>query len=112
METIQRMEPDGCSLVVLAYQGAEPKNLIVIEKSADVPRREPSVGGNDRARRARSEAASSASPNHRLPSMMCGDASLRAVPPEKMVVNEMTSATLLKIGGVSGIELYPHHDGL
>jgi N-acetylmuramic acid 6-phosphate (MurNAc-6-P) etherase len=46
------------------------------------------------------------------PSMMCGDASLRAVPPEKMVVNEMTSATLLKIGGVSGIELCPHHDGL
>jgi hypothetical protein len=66
METIQRMETDGCPLVVLAYQGAEPKNLIVIEKSADVPWREPSVGDNDRARRARSEAASSASPNHRL----------------------------------------------
>jgi hypothetical protein len=27
-------------------------------------------------------------------------------------VNEMTSAMLLKIGGVSGTELHPHRDGL
>jgi hypothetical protein len=44
--------------------------------------------------------------------MTCGGASLRAMPPENMVVNEMTSATLLKIEGVSGAELHPYHDGL
>jgi hypothetical protein len=38
------------------------------------------------------------------PSMMRDSASLRNVPPENTVVNEMTSATLLRIGGVSGAE--------
>jgi hypothetical protein len=66
METIQRMVSDGSPLVVLAQQRAEAANLIVVEKLAGIPRREPSVDGNNRARRARSEAASSASPNHRL----------------------------------------------
>jgi hypothetical protein len=65
MKTIQRMTPDGSSLVVLAHQGAET-NLIVVEKSAGVPQREPSVDGNYRARHARSEAAPSASLNRRL----------------------------------------------
>jgi hypothetical protein len=51
METIQCMVPDGSPVAVLAQQGAEAANLIVTEKSADVPRREPSVSGNDRARR-------------------------------------------------------------
>jgi hypothetical protein len=41
-------------------------NLVVAEKSTSVPRREPSGGHNDRARRARSEVASSFSPNRRL----------------------------------------------
>jgi hypothetical protein len=36
--------------------------------------------------------------------MMRDSASLRNVPPENTVVNEMTSATLLRIGGVSGAE--------
>jgi hypothetical protein len=63
METIQRMTPDDSPLALLAQQGAEAVNLVVVEKSAGVPRREPSVGHNDRARRARSEAVSSASPN-------------------------------------------------
>jgi hypothetical protein len=63
METIKRMVSDGSPLAVLAQQGTEASNLIITERSADVPRREPSVGDNDRARRARSEAASSASPN-------------------------------------------------
>jgi hypothetical protein len=66
METIQRMAPDGSPLAVLAQQGAEAENLIIAEKSTGVPRREPSIGGNGQARRARSEAASSASPNRRL----------------------------------------------
>jgi hypothetical protein len=66
METIQRMAPDGSPLAVLAQQGADAANLIVAEKSTDVPRRDPSIGGNDRARRVRSEAASSTSPNCRL----------------------------------------------
>jgi hypothetical protein len=50
METIQRMASDGSPLAVLAQQGAEAANLIVAEKSADVPQRKPSVSGNDRAR--------------------------------------------------------------
>jgi hypothetical protein len=45
---------------------AEAVNLIVTEKSDGVPRRKPFIGDNDRVRRARSEVALSASPNHRL----------------------------------------------
>jgi hypothetical protein len=52
METIQRMAPDGSPLAILAQQGAEAANLVVVEKSAGIPQREPSVGDNDRARRA------------------------------------------------------------
>jgi hypothetical protein len=66
METIQHMAPDGSPLAALAQQGAEAANLVITEKSTGVPRREPLVDDNDRARRARSEAASSASPNRRL----------------------------------------------
>jgi hypothetical protein len=51
METIQCIALDGSPLAILAQQGAEAVNLIVTEKSASVPRREPSVSGNDRARR-------------------------------------------------------------
>jgi hypothetical protein len=47
-------------------KGAEAANLVVAEKSASVPRGEPSVGRNDRAGRARSEAASSANPRRHL----------------------------------------------
>jgi hypothetical protein len=66
METIQRMAPNGSPLALLAQQGAEAVNLIVAEKSAGVPRGEPSVGRNDQAGRARSEVASSASPRRHL----------------------------------------------
>jgi hypothetical protein len=41
-------------------------NFVVAEKSASGPQREPSTSHNDKARRARSEAASSASPNWHL----------------------------------------------
>jgi hypothetical protein len=47
METIQRMAPDGSPLALLAQQGAEAANLVVAEKSASGPRREPSAGHND-----------------------------------------------------------------
>jgi hypothetical protein len=66
METIQRMAPDGSPLAVLAQQGAKVANLNIAEKSTNVPRREPSIGGNDRVRRARSETPSAASPNSHL----------------------------------------------
>jgi hypothetical protein len=49
------MTPDGSRLAVLAQQGAEAANLVVAEKSADISRKEPSGGHNDRTRRARSE---------------------------------------------------------
>jgi hypothetical protein len=51
METIQRMAPDGSPLAVLAQQGAEAINLIIVKKLAGDPRREPSISGNDQARR-------------------------------------------------------------
>jgi hypothetical protein len=60
------MTLDGSPLAILAQQVAEAANLVVAEKSAGIPRREPSIGDNDRARRIRSEAASSVSPNHHL----------------------------------------------
>jgi hypothetical protein len=60
------MAPDGSPLAVLAQQGVEVVNLIVADKSAGAPQREPSVGNNDKARRARSEAASSARPSCHL----------------------------------------------
>jgi hypothetical protein len=53
-------------LAILAQQGVDAANLIIAKKSASTPRREPSVGDNDRARCARSEAALSASLNRRL----------------------------------------------
>jgi hypothetical protein len=52
METIQRMTPDGSPLALLAQQGVEATNLVVIENSASGPRREPSAGHNDWARHA------------------------------------------------------------
>jgi hypothetical protein len=66
MEIIQRMAPDGSPLDLLAQHGAEAANLVIVKKSTVVPRREPSGGHNDRARRAQSEVASSFSPNRRL----------------------------------------------
>jgi hypothetical protein len=66
MKTIQRMAPDGSSLALLAQQGAEMETFIVAEKSANIPQGELSAGRNIRARHARSEAASSTSPNRRL----------------------------------------------
>jgi hypothetical protein len=60
------MTPDGSPLALLAQQGAEVVNLIVVEKSASRLRRKPSAGHNNLARHARSEAASSASPNRHL----------------------------------------------
>jgi hypothetical protein len=53
-------------LAILAQQGIEAANLVIIEKSASIPRREPSVSDNDRTRHARSEVASSTSPNRHL----------------------------------------------
>jgi hypothetical protein len=66
METIQRMTFDGSPLTLLAQQGAEAVNLVVAEKSAGVPRGEPSAGCNNMVRHAQSEAAFSASPNRHL----------------------------------------------
>jgi hypothetical protein len=66
MGSIQRMSPNGSSLALLAQQWAEAVSLIIAEKSAGLPQREPSVGHNDRARHAQSEVVSSASGNRYL----------------------------------------------
>jgi hypothetical protein len=60
------MSPDGSPLALLTQQGAEAANLVVAEKSSSGSRREPYAGHNDQARCARSETASSASPNQHL----------------------------------------------
>jgi hypothetical protein len=60
------MALDDSPLTALAQQEAEAANHIIVEKSVGVPRRKPSVGDNDRARRAQSETASSTSLNCRL----------------------------------------------
>jgi hypothetical protein len=41
------MAPDGSPLAVLAQQGDEAANLIVVEKLAGVPQKESSGGPND-----------------------------------------------------------------
>jgi hypothetical protein len=66
METIQRIASNDSPLALLAQQGAKAANLVVAEKSAGVPRGEPSAGCNNQAGCARSEAASSASPQRHL----------------------------------------------
>jgi hypothetical protein len=68
MESIQCMAPEGSPLIALAQQGAEAVNYVTVQQSVDNPRGEPFVGNrsNDRAKRARSEAAASISANRRL----------------------------------------------
>jgi hypothetical protein len=68
MESIQRMTPEGSPLVALAHQGVETVNYVIAQRLTGNPRGEPSVGNrsNDRIKRARSEAASSASSNRLL----------------------------------------------
>jgi hypothetical protein len=63
------MAPEGSPLLALAQQGAEAANhFIAAKRSAENHRGEPSIGNrlDGRAKRARSETASSASDNHRL----------------------------------------------
>jgi hypothetical protein len=68
MESIQYMAQEGSALIALVQQGTELVNLMVVERSAGNPQREPLVGNrfNDRVRRAQSEVASSASGNCHL----------------------------------------------
>jgi hypothetical protein len=101
IETIQRMVPDDCPLAVLAQQGADAANLVSAEKSAGVPRREPSINNNQRRRQVQIATC---------PSMMHSDASPRTAPCGNTVVNGMTSAMSLKIGGISGSEHHPYHN--
>jgi hypothetical protein len=69
MESIQCMVPPDSPVVVLAQQGVEAVgNIVAVAPTAENHRGEP-FGGNrshDRAKRAQSEAASSASGNRRL----------------------------------------------
>jgi hypothetical protein len=62
------MVSEGCPLVALAQQRVEAANHVIAERSVGNSRREPSIGNrsHDRARRARSEAASSAIGNNLL----------------------------------------------
>jgi hypothetical protein len=68
MVSIQRMAHEGSPLVALARQRAEAVNYVTAQRSTGNPRGESFIGNrsNDRAKRARSEAASSTSGNHHL----------------------------------------------
>jgi hypothetical protein len=44
MESIQCMTPEGSPLVTLAQQRAEVANYVIVERSADNPQGEPSIG--------------------------------------------------------------------
>jgi hypothetical protein len=68
MESIKRMAHEGSPLVALAQHGAEAVNFFIAQRSTDNPRAKPSVGNrsNDRTKRARSEATTSASGNRHL----------------------------------------------
>jgi hypothetical protein len=44
MESSQRMALEGSPLVALAQQGVKAVNYVIVERSADNPRGEPSVG--------------------------------------------------------------------
>jgi hypothetical protein len=68
MESIQWMAPEGFPFVALAQQGAEVVNVIVAQRLDGNPRGEPVVGNrsNDQGKKARIEAAASASSNRRL----------------------------------------------
>jgi hypothetical protein len=69
MESIQCMVPECSSLIALAQQGAElAGQVIAVERSVGNHLGDPSVGNrsDDRAKHARSEAASSASGNRRV----------------------------------------------
>jgi hypothetical protein len=68
IESIQWMSFEGSLLIALAQQEVEVANVVVAQRSAGNPRGEPSVSNrsDDREKRARSEATSSASGNHRL----------------------------------------------
>jgi hypothetical protein len=104
METIQRMAPDGSPLALLAQHGAEAANLVIAEKSAGVPRREPSGGHNDRARRAQVKSHLPSALTGASLEMTRGDASPRTAMFGSTAVIGMTSEMLLKIGGVSKTE--------
>jgi hypothetical protein len=109
MENIQRMAPDGSPLAHLAQQGAEVENLVVAEKSASVPRGEPSTGATI------GQGVPKVKPHPQpvqisiYPSTMCAGASHITTMCGNMVVIGMTSATSLKIRGASETEHQVHH---
>jgi ribosomal protein L2 len=86
-------------LAFLAQQGTEVANLIIAEKSAGFPR------GNLLYSRTIGRGVPEVSITH-------GGALLRTAAHVNVVVNRMTSVTLLMIRGVSGSEHRPHRYGL
>jgi hypothetical protein len=93
------MAPKGSPFITVAQQEVEAANLVVAERSASNPPQELFVGNQDRARRARSEAASSVSGNHHLT-----DNDVR------LAMIGMTFTMSLKVGGASEQGLQVHHD--
>jgi hypothetical protein len=99
METVQRMAPDGSSIAVLAYHrstfsgGNRPSAITIGQDLLEV-----------RLRRQQVQITVE-------PSTTRDGASPRVVSLKNRAGNEMTSAMLLKIGGISGVELHLHHNG-
>jgi hypothetical protein len=93
------MAPEGSPVIALAHQGAEAANLMVVERSAGNPPWEPSIGNQDWARRARSEAASQLAVIVAWLTMMHGAASPRTIICGNTTMIGMTSAMSLRIRG-------------
>jgi hypothetical protein len=106
------MASDGSPFAVLAQQGAEAANLVVAEKSVGVPWRKPSISDNDQERYARSEAASSVSPNHRLSEhdAWCRITQNRTAWDYGRDRDDLHN--IIEDQGVSSLEHHPHHNSL
>jgi hypothetical protein len=112
METIQCMTLDGSPLLSWLSMGRKRQTLLSQRSQSAFP------GGNLPSTTTIRQDVPEVKLCHRQiqitdrPSMMHGSASPRTALRGNMGVIEMTSATSLKIGGTSGSEHQPHHDGL
>jgi hypothetical protein len=111
METIQHMVPDGSPLKSLLSKGLRRQTL-----SSQISRLAFPVGNLPSA-----ATIGQGTPEVKLrhqqvqitscPSMMHDGVSLRTSPRGNTAVNGTISIMILKIGGISGLEHHPHHDG-
>jgi hypothetical protein len=112
METIQRMAPDGSPLLSWLSKELRRQTLSLQRSWLAFPR------GNLLSVTTIRQGVPEVKLYRRqvqitvCPSMTHDGVSLRTTLRGDTTVNGMTFTTLLKIGGISGLEHHPHHDGL